>query len=89
MPWFTVSSTLVSAEDAESFNDYILSGGSFNDMAIPTMFIKRLMEVKTLKLFMPALTKAIEVDKAPHCARSIVDTLRAVVIGSLEEGTLN
>ena len=81
MPWFTVLSTSVSAEDAESINDYILSRGSFNDVAIPTMFIKRLMDVKTLKLFMPALTKAIEVDKAPHYARTIVDTLRAVVMG--------
>ena len=45
------------------------------------MFIKRLMDVETLKLFTPALTKEIEVDKAPHSARTIVDTLRAVVMG--------
>ena len=83
MPWFIVSSTSVSVEDAESIKDYIFSGGSFNDVVIPTMFIKCLMDVKTLKLFMPALMKAIEVDKAPHCARTIVDTLRAVVMGRI------
>ena len=59
MPWFTVSSTLVSAEDAESIKDYIISRGSFNDVMIPTMFIKRLMDIETLKLFMPILTKVI------------------------------
>ena len=72
---------MVSAEDAESIKDHILSKGGFNDVAIPTMLIKRLMDVETLKLFMPALTKAIEEDKAPHCAHTIVDTLRAVVMG--------
>ena len=39
------------------------------------------MDVETLKLFTPALTKAIEIDKAPHFARMIVDTLRVVVMG--------
>ena len=81
MPWCTVSSTLVSAEDAEPIKDYILSGGSFNDVAIPTMFIKCLMDIETLKLFTPALTKAIEEDKVPPSACTIVDTLRAVVMG--------
>ena len=81
MPWFTVSSTSVSAEDGESIKDYILSGGSFNNVAIPVIFIKRLLDIETLKLFTPALTKAIEVDKAPHSVCIIVDTLRAVVIG--------
>ena len=44
MPWFIVSSTSVSKEDAELIKDYILSGGSFNDVAIPVMFIKCLMK---------------------------------------------
>ena len=86
MPWFTVSSTSVSTEDTESIMDYILSGGSFNDVAIPVMFIKRLLDVETLKLFTPALTKAIEYDKAPHSARTILDTLRAVVMGRVPRG---
>ena len=59
MPWFTVSSTLVSAEDAESIKDYNVSGGSFSEMMIPTIFIKCLMDVETLKLFTPALIKAV------------------------------
>ena len=59
MPWYTVASTSVSAEDAESIKDYIVSGGSFSDVMIPTMFIKRLMDVETLKLFTPTLTKAV------------------------------
>ena len=36
--------------------------------------------METLKLYMPALTKAIE-EKAPHSARMMVDTLHAVVMG--------
>ena len=81
MPWFRVSSTSVSAEDQASIMDFINSGGSFNDVAILVMYIKHLMDVETLKLFTPALTKLIDYDKAPHCAHTIVNTLRAVVMG--------
>ena len=44
--------------------DYINSGGSFNDVAIPVMYIKCLMDTEMLKLFNPALTKAIEDENA-------------------------
>ena len=49
-------------------------------MATPLIYIKRLLDVETLKLYVPALTKAIE-EKAPHSARTMVDTLHAVVMG--------
>ena len=80
MPWYTVSSTSVSAEDADSTTDYINSGGGFTDVATPLIYIKRLLDVETLKLYVPALTKAIE-EKAPHSAHTMVDTLHAVVMG--------
>ena len=80
IPWYRVLSTSVSAEDAESITNYINSGGSFNDIATPLIYIKRLLDVEILKLYVPALTKAIE-EKAPHSARTMEDTLRAVVMG--------
>ena len=80
MPWYTVASTSVSAEDAESIKDYIDSGGSFNDVYVPTMYIKKIMDMETLKLFTLALKKAIE-GGAPQCPRRIVDTLQSVVMG--------
>ena len=72
--WFTVASTSVSADDTESITDYLNSGGNFKDVAIPVIYIKCLMDHKTLKVFMPALTKAIGEGKS-HCTRTVVDTL--------------
>ena len=80
MPWYTVTSTSVSAEDQESITDYINSGGHFNDVAVPVIYIKRLMDAETLKLFMPAFTKSIG-ENAPHTTHTIVDTLHAGVMG--------
>ena len=54
MPWYTVSSTSVSAEDAESINEYINSGDGFTDVATPLIYIKHLLDVETLKLYMPS-----------------------------------
>ena len=72
MPWYTLASTSVSAEDTESITDYINSGGISNDLRVVTMYIMKLMDVETLKLFTPALTIAIE-ERAPHYARTIVE----------------
>ena len=80
MPWYTVASTSVSAEDAESITDYINSGGSCNDIGVVTMYVKKLMDVETLKLFTLAHTKAIE-ERSLHCARTTVGTLCSVVLG--------
>ena len=54
MPWYTVSSTSVSTEDAEIITDYINSGSGFTDMATPLIYIERLLDVETLKLYVPA-----------------------------------
>ena len=83
-PWFTVTSTSVSAEDQESITDYLNSGGHFTDVAIPVIYIKRLIDNETLKIFMPALTKAIG-DNQPHTTHTIVDTFRAVVMGRVPQ----
>ena len=82
MPWYTVASTSVSAEDQECITNYINSGRHFNDVAIPVIYIKRLMDNETLKIFMLALTKAIG-ENALHTTRTIVDTLSAVVMGEV------
>ena len=77
--WFTMASTCVSAEESESTTDYINSGGNFSDIAVPVIYIKCLMDHETLKVFMPALTKAIG-KGISHCTRTIVDTLSDVVL---------
>ena len=41
--WYMVASTSVSAEDAESIRDYLSSGGAFNDVNIPCMYIKKII----------------------------------------------
>ena len=79
-PWYRVTDTTVSIEDTESIRDCITLGGSFTDVAVPYMYIKKLMCTETLKLFDKALTKAID-GGSPHCARTIVNTLRAIIIG--------
>ena len=80
MSWYRVTNTTVSAENAEKIRDYITSGGSFTDVTILYMYVKMLMCTETLKLFDKALTKAIN-DGSPHCAQTIVDTLRTVIMG--------
>ena len=74
-----MASTCVSAEDSETITDYINSGGNFSYIAIPVIYIKCLMDHKTLKVFMPALTKAIGEGKS-HCTCTIVDTISDMVL---------
>ena len=52
------------------------------DVAVLVIYIKRLMDHKTLKIFMPALTKAIGEGK-PHSTCTIVDTLCDVVLSRM------
>ena len=69
-------------EDADRIRDYITSGGSLQDVAITKMFIKKLMCQEILKPYNVALNKAIS-KGAPHSARTIVDTLHAVVMNHI------
>ena len=78
-PWFTVGSTSVSAEDKEAISDYLNSGGDFKDVATPVIYIKRLFDHETLKVFMPSLTEAIGQNK-PHCTCTIVECICDVVM---------
>ena len=78
-PWYRVTDTTVSAKDAENIRDYIMSGGPFQDVTVLYMYVKKLMCQETLKLYDKALNKALS-EGAPHSARTIVDTLRAVMM---------
>ena len=84
-PWFTVTSTSVSADDRDCITDYLNSGGVFNDVPIPVIYIKRLMDHEMLKIFLPALTKAIA-EEQPHTTRNIVDCLSDVVMSRVPKG---
>ena len=48
-------------------------------MATPVIYIKRLFDHETLKVFMPSLTEAVGQDK-PHCTRTIVECICDVVM---------
>ena len=77
-PWFTVGSTSVSVEDKEAISNYLNSGGDFKDVTTPVIYIKRLFDHETLKVFMPSLTEAIGQDK-PHYTHTIVECICDVV----------
>ena len=47
-PWYWGMDMTVSAEDAESIRDYIMSGGPFQDVAVPYMYVKKIMCQETL-----------------------------------------
>ena len=78
-PRYAISITGNPAEEYECITDYLNSGGQFSDVSGPVIFIKRLMDHKTLRVFLPALDKAIEEGKT-HCTRTIVDTLNTVIV---------
>ena len=42
-PWFQWTDIVVSPEDDDSICNYIMSGWSIQDVAIPYMFIKKMM----------------------------------------------
>merc|ERR1712240_45095 len=77
-----VQSTGVSCEEQVKLIDYIESGGSFNDVQIPVKFIKRLLDYETLRMFLPALDKAIE-GGASHSAKTIVSTLNTLLVNRM------
>ena len=58
-PWFTVGSTSVPAEEKEAISDYLNSGGDFNNVAVPVIYIKRLFDNETLKIFLPSLNEVV------------------------------
>merc|ERR1712115_303256 len=78
-PWFTVGSTSVPAEEKEAISDYLNSGGDFNNVTTPVIYIKILLDNKTLKVFLPSLNEAVGQGK-PHCTRMIVDCICDVVM---------
>merc|ERR1712240_529316 len=77
-----VQSTGVSCEEQVKLIDYIESGGSFNVVQIPVRFIKRLLDYETLRMFLPALDKAIE-GGASHSAKTIVSTLNTLLVNRM------
>ena len=81
-PWYTVQSTGVSCEEQVILIDYIESGGTFNDVKIPVKFIKRLLDYETLRMFLPALDKAVE-GGAAHSAKTIVSTLNTLLVNRM------
>ena len=59
-PWYSVGSTSVPSEERDAISDYINSGGAFNHVSVPTIYIKRLFCAETLKAFLPLLDDAVK-----------------------------
>merc|ERR1712237_238727 len=78
-PWYTVGSTSVPAEEKDAISDYLNSGGDFSNVSILVIYIKRLFDNETLKIFLPSLDEAINQGKR-HCTNMIVDCIIDVVI---------
>merc|ERR1712120_58040 len=63
----------------DAISDYLNSGGDFSNVAVPVIYIKRLFDNETLKIFLPSLNEAVGQGK-PHCTRTIVDCICDVVM---------
>ena len=72
----------IPAEEQECITNYLNRGGSFSNVQTPVIFIKRLLDHKTLRAFLPALDKAIK-GGMTHCTRTIVETLNNVLVGRM------
>ena len=70
-PWYTVGSTSVPAEEKDAIRDYLNSGRDFSNVSVPVIYIKRLFDNETLKIFLPSLDEAINQGKR-HCTKTIV-----------------
>ena len=69
-----MGSTSVPAEEKDAISDYLNSGGEFSKVSVPVIYIKRLFDNKTLKIFLPSLDEAINQGKR-HCTKTIVDCI--------------
>ena len=58
-PWYKVTDTNVTAEDAKCIYDYITSDGLFQDLMVLYMYVKQLMDQRTLNLFYKTLKKVL------------------------------
>ena len=71
-PWWKISDTVVRAEDIDAVSDYLYSGGMFNDIEQPIMYMKKLLCKDTLINFRAALDLRINRDKADPNIKTIV-----------------
>ena len=79
-PWYSVGSTSVPSEERDAISDYINSGGAFNHVSVPTIYIKRLFCAETLKVFLPLLDDAVKNKNRDHNTQTIVDCIVEVVM---------
>merc|ERR1712215_106252 len=79
-PWYSVGSTSIPSEERDAISDYINSGGAFNHVSVPTIYIKRLFCPETLKVFLPLLEDAVKDNKRDHNTQTIVDCIVEVVM---------
>merc|ERR1712101_61370 len=79
-PWYTVGSTCVPSEERDAISDYLNSGGDFNNVSTPTIYIKKLFDAETLKAFIPLLHDAVNNQKRDPNTKTIVECIVEVVM---------
>merc|ERR1712120_128757 len=64
----------------DAISDYLNSGGDFNNVSTPTIYIKKLFDAETLKVFLPLLHDAINNQKRDPNTKTIVECIVEVVM---------
>merc|ERR1711895_2788 len=64
----------------DAISDYLDSGGDFNNVSIPTIYIKKLFDAETLKVFLPLLHDAVNNQKRDPNTKTIVECIVEVVM---------
>ncbi len=85
-PWYTVGSTSVPSEERDAIADYINSGEDFNNVSVPTIYIKKLFDSETLKVFLPLLDDAITNKRSVPFTKTIVECIVEVVMSRVPGG---
>ena len=78
-PWWKISDTVARAEDLEALSDYLYSGGLFNDIEQPIMYMKKILDKDSLISFRAALNLRINRDKANPIIKLLVETLKDMI----------
>merc|ERR1711989_203169 len=63
--------------------DYLNSGGDFNNVSTPTIYIKKLFDAETLKSYIPLLHDAVNNQKRDPNTKTIVECIVEVVMSRL------
>ena len=73
---------MTKVEDIDAISDYLLSGGSFTDIEVPIMYLKKVMDKDSLINFRAAVTAKINRGADPYI-KTLVDALKEMVLARI------